>query len=181
MKKRFRPLGNLICHGPVVRLCLKVAQYLFSESCSHIYLLLAVSSSKQKDERKRNFSHVFPNAGEMESIAYFNTIRPDSFHGCTNRQLWHGYWFCWQGTAFLVKTLSIFVGSHIKGMNLEDFWSQDGFTALHKAVIGKKEAVISHLLRKGANPHIRDRVRTFFLPGLCPIGIYAFLDNFSFL
>ncbi|XP_042389551.1 ankyrin repeat domain-containing protein EMB506, chloroplastic-like isoform X3 [Zingiber officinale] len=29
--------------------------------------------------------------------------------------------------------------------------------ALHKAVIGKKEAVISHLLRKGANPHVRDR------------------------
>jgi len=35
---------------------------------------------------------------------------------------------------------------------------QDGFTPLHKAVIGKKEAVISHLLRKGANPHVRDRV-----------------------
>jgi hypothetical protein len=35
---------------------------------------------------------------------------------------------------------------------------QDGFTSLHKAVIGKKEAVISHLLRKGANPHVRDRV-----------------------
>lgn len=39
--------------------CLKVAQYLFFESCSHIYLLLAVSSSKQKDERKRNFLHMF--------------------------------------------------------------------------------------------------------------------------
>ena len=35
---------------------------------------------------------------------------------------------------------------------------QDGFTPLHKAIIGKKEAVISHLLRKGANPHVRDRV-----------------------
>ncbi|EES04435.1 hypothetical protein BDA96_04G029200 [Sorghum bicolor] len=34
---------------------------------------------------------------------------------------------------------------------------RDGFTCLHKAVIGKKEAVISHLLRKGANPHVRDR------------------------
>lgn len=31
-----------------------------------------------------------------------------------------------------------------------------GLTALHKAIIGKKEAVISHLLRKGADPHVRD-------------------------
>ncbi|KAF8407953.1 hypothetical protein HHK36_007093 [Tetracentron sinense] len=38
-----------------------------------------------------------------------------------------------------------------------DSIDKDGFTALHKAVIGKKEAVISHLLRKGANPHVRDR------------------------
>lgn len=35
---------------------------------------------------------------------------------------------------------------------------QDGYTALHKAVIGRKEAVITHLLRKGANPHVKDRV-----------------------
>ncbi|EOA15829.1 hypothetical protein CARUB_v10007392mg [Capsella rubella] len=34
---------------------------------------------------------------------------------------------------------------------------QDNQTALHKAIIGKKEAVISHLLRKGANPHLQDR------------------------
>ncbi|XP_010272029.1 PREDICTED: ankyrin repeat domain-containing protein EMB506, chloroplastic isoform X3 [Nelumbo nucifera] len=40
---------------------------------------------------------------------------------------------------------------------VDRFGEQDGFTALHKAVIGKKEVVISHLLRKGANPHIRDR------------------------
>ncbi|KAF8010903.1 hypothetical protein BT93_J1516 [Corymbia citriodora subsp. variegata] len=32
-----------------------------------------------------------------------------------------------------------------------------GHTALHRAVIGKKEAVISHLLRKGADPHVRDK------------------------
>ncbi|XXG55402.1 hypothetical protein AAC387_Pa03g3082 [Persea americana] len=38
-----------------------------------------------------------------------------------------------------------------------DAVDKDGFTALHKAVIGKKEAVISHLLRKGANPHVRDK------------------------
>lgn len=38
-----------------------------------------------------------------------------------------------------------------------DALDKDGFTALHKAVIGKKEAVISHLLRKGANPHVRDK------------------------
>jgi len=51
--------------------------------------------------------------------------------------------------------------------------TQDGFTALHKAVIGKKEAVISHLLRKGANPHVGDRVRTFWLPILSSIGNYV--------
>lgn len=38
-----------------------------------------------------------------------------------------------------------------------DGQDNDGLTALHKAIIGKKEAVISHLLRKGASPHIRDR------------------------
>lgn len=37
---------------------------------------------------------------------------------------------------------------------------QDGLTALHLAVIGKREAVISHLLRKGANPEARDQVWT---------------------
>lgn len=37
-----------------------------------------------------------------------------------------------------------------------DLVDMDGQTALHKAIIGKKEAVISHLLRKGANPHVRD-------------------------
>jgi len=39
---------------------------------------------------------------------------------------------------------------------------QDGLTALHKAIIGKKEAVISHLLRKGADPHVKDQVRIKF-------------------
>ncbi|KAK2647558.1 hypothetical protein Ddye_015047 [Dipteronia dyeriana] len=38
-----------------------------------------------------------------------------------------------------------------------DSVDKDGLTALHNAVIGKKEAVISHLLRKGANPHVKDR------------------------
>lgn len=37
-----------------------------------------------------------------------------------------------------------------------DSIDKDGLTALHKAIIGKKESVISHLLRKGASPHIRD-------------------------
>ncbi|CAK7330129.1 unnamed protein product [Dovyalis caffra] len=42
------------------------------------------------------------------------------------------------------------------GLDVDDD-DNDGFTALHKAIIGKKEAVISHLLRKGASPHVRDR------------------------
>ncbi|CAL9170844.1 unnamed protein product [Musa hybrid cultivar] len=37
-----------------------------------------------------------------------------------------------------------------------DCLDKDGFTALHKAIIGKKEAVISHLLRRGANPQVKD-------------------------
>ncbi|KAG2307706.1 hypothetical protein Bca4012_083306 [Brassica carinata] len=42
------------------------------------------------------------------------------------------------------------------GLDIDDV-DKDGQTSLHKAVIGKKEAVISHLLRKGANPHVQDR------------------------
>ncbi|KAL3537901.1 hypothetical protein ACH5RR_001267 [Cinchona calisaya] len=37
-----------------------------------------------------------------------------------------------------------------------DLIDKDGLSALHHAIIGKKEAVISHLLRKGANPHVKD-------------------------
>ncbi|GLU02025.1 hypothetical protein SLE2022_192980 [Rubroshorea leprosula] len=42
------------------------------------------------------------------------------------------------------------------GVDIDEV-DKDGLTALHKAIIGKKEAVISHLLRKGASPHIKDR------------------------
>ncbi|CAH8277618.1 unnamed protein product [Arabidopsis lyrata] len=42
------------------------------------------------------------------------------------------------------------------GLDIDDV-DKDNQTALHKAIIGKKEAVISHLLRKGANPHLQDR------------------------
>ncbi|CAH2080006.1 unnamed protein product [Thlaspi arvense] len=42
------------------------------------------------------------------------------------------------------------------GLDIDDV-DKDNQTALHKAVIGKKEAVISHLLRKGANPNVQDR------------------------
>lgn len=38
-----------------------------------------------------------------------------------------------------------------------DLLNKEGLTALHKAIIGKKEAVISHLLRKGASPHVKDK------------------------
>ena len=40
--------------------------------------------------------------------------------------------------------------------------NQDGFSALHKAIIGRKDAVIGHLLRKGASPHIKDKVSCLF-------------------
>ncbi|OMO64565.1 hypothetical protein COLO4_32001 [Corchorus olitorius] len=42
------------------------------------------------------------------------------------------------------------------GLDIDET-DEDGHTALHKAIIGKKEAVISHLLRKGANPHVIDK------------------------
>ncbi|XP_010441147.1 PREDICTED: ankyrin repeat domain-containing protein EMB506, chloroplastic [Camelina sativa] len=42
------------------------------------------------------------------------------------------------------------------GLDVDDV-DKDNQTALHKAILGKKEAVISHLLRKGANPHLQDR------------------------
>ncbi|XP_024014630.1 ankyrin repeat domain-containing protein EMB506, chloroplastic [Eutrema salsugineum] len=42
------------------------------------------------------------------------------------------------------------------GLDIDDV-DKESQTALHKAVIGKKEAVISHLLRKGANPNVQDR------------------------
>lgn len=38
-----------------------------------------------------------------------------------------------------------------------DSVDEDGFSALHKAIIGRKDAVIGHLLRKGASPHIKDK------------------------
>ncbi|KAG5527312.1 hypothetical protein RHGRI_028268 [Rhododendron griersonianum] len=38
-----------------------------------------------------------------------------------------------------------------------DLVDKDGLTALHTAIIGKKEPVISHILRKGANPNVADR------------------------
>ncbi|KAA0037477.1 hypothetical protein IC582_020799 [Cucumis melo] len=38
-----------------------------------------------------------------------------------------------------------------------DSVDKDGFSALHKAIIGRKDAVIGHLLRKGASPHIKDK------------------------
>ena len=36
--------------------------------------------------------------------------------------------------------------------------SQDGLTALHKAIIGKKQAITNYLLRESANPYVRDKV-----------------------
>ena len=35
---------------------------------------------------------------------------------------------------------------------------QDGLTALHRATIGKKQAIINYLLRNSANPFVQDNV-----------------------
>lgn len=50
------------------------------------------------------------------------------------------------------------------------FVNQDGFSALHKAIISRKDAVIGHLLRKGASPHIKDKVRTLFIYAASPVN-----------
>ncbi|XP_020595538.1 ankyrin repeat domain-containing protein EMB506, chloroplastic-like, partial [Phalaenopsis equestris] len=62
----------------------------------------------------------------------------------------------------LFHSLGLSLQIHLMDKLLELGWDidsadKDGYTALHKTVMGKKEAVISHLLRKGANPLIRDR------------------------
>lgn len=35
---------------------------------------------------------------------------------------------------------------------------QVGFTALHRAIIAKKQAITNYLLRESANPFVRDKV-----------------------
>ena len=72
-------------------------------------------------------------------------------------------------------SLIFYVGSSFTCSNITKFASvkQDGLTALHRAIIGKKEAVISHLLRKGASPHVRDRVKIIlFLVQICYSLLY---------
>ncbi|GFY87087.1 ankyrin repeat family protein [Actinidia rufa] len=53
--------------------------------------------------------------------------------------------------------LNNFGAFFIRSKRLVNLVKQNDLTALHTAIIGKKEAVISHLLRKGANPNVRDR------------------------
>lgn len=66
---------------------------------------------------------------------------------------------CFWWFFFLFFPLSFFLTASTILINM---MRQDGLTALHKAIIGKKEAVISHLLRKGASPHVKDQVRITF-------------------
>ena len=42
---------------------------------------------------------------------------------------------------------------------------QDGLTALHRATIGKKQAIINYLLRNSANPFVQDNVSKKLLNG----------------
>lgn len=66
-------------------------------------------------------------------------------------------------SSFLSLSLSlVHFFSPLEQWILVGMLQQDGLTALHKAIIGKKEAVISHLLRKGANPHVKDGVSRRF-------------------
>ena len=42
---------------------------------------------------------------------------------------------------------------------------QDGLTALHRAIIGKKQAITNYLLRNSANPFVQDNVSKKLLNG----------------
>ncbi|XP_047314877.1 ankyrin repeat domain-containing protein, chloroplastic [Impatiens glandulifera] len=54
------------------------------------------------------------------------------------------------GEFYLVNTLL----KHGADINVQD---KDGLTALHKATVGKKQAIFNYLLRESANPNIKDR------------------------
>lgn len=46
---------------------------------------------------------------------------------------------------------------------------QDGLSAIHKAIIGNKQAIFNCLLRESANPFVRDKVSY-----ICSIGTSEF-------
>ncbi|KAL0396930.1 UNVERIFIED_CONTAM: Ankyrin repeat domain-containing protein, chloroplastic [Sesamum calycinum] len=54
-----------------------------------------------------------------------------------------------QGQFYLVNTLL----KHNLDINVPD---KDGLTAIHKAILGKKQAIFNFLLRESANPFVRD-------------------------
>lgn len=113
----------------------------------------------------------------MESAPCSCTIRTNSFHGQTSwtRHRYQCYWSgkhnlclnstssCFHTVWFSLKHLEIWIV--ISWIILK----QDGLTALHTAIIGRKDVVTSHLLRKGASPHVKDRV-----------SLKLFIINFSF-
>ena len=54
---------------------------------------------------------------------------------------------------------------------------QDGWTALHKAIIGKKQAITNYLLRESANPFVLDKVSLNFYLVLLINYICKLQDN----
>jgi transformer-2 protein len=65
------------------------------------------------------------------------------------------------------------------------YFLQNGWTALHRAIICKKQAIISYLLRESADPFVRDAVSidamTFFILYLffCQYNHYIYLSYFT--
>jgi len=65
------------------------------------------------------------------------------------------------------------------------YFPQNGWTALHRAIVCKKQAITSYLLRESADPFVRDAVSidamTFFILYLffCQYNHYIYLSYFT--
>lgn len=108
-----------------------------------------------------------------------------SFGQASQTQCW--YQWCWQGilSSYFVmiffsscseKKKKYFIVQHfgavlfnmlvpfclmpIFPVNVFYFF-QDGLSAIHKAIICNKQAIVNYLLRNSANPFVRDRVSLF--------------------
>lgn len=54
------------------------------------------------------------------------------------------------------RVIRMFFGLHVWPVFIISM--QDGLTALHKAILCKKQAITNYLLRESANPFVRDKV-----------------------
>lgn len=55
---------------------------------------------------------------------------------------------------------NIVLGFSIPDLRFGSFRLQHSWSALHKAILGKNQAITNYLLRESANPFVRDKVST---------------------